>query len=75
MDGPKRVEQAFKESAKLGVVKSGVFEYFGSGQFRLSKLKEFDSVGLSLIVNSLGSLLKVSFIFLTLLEASLRVMQ
>lgn len=74
LDDPKRVEQAFKESAKLGVVKTGVFEYFGSEQSRLSKLKEFDSVGLSLIVHSLGSLLKVCLIFLTLLEASFRLM-
>eukprot|EP00210_Caulerpa_lentillifera_P000556 g537.t1 len=58
LNDPKRVEQVLKESAKIGAVNSGVFDYFGKGQTPHQKLKDFDSVGFSLLIHSFGCLLK-----------------
>lgn len=53
------IQIALRESAALGMLKSGVMEFFGKGRNRKQKLKEFDAIGCSLLVHSLGSLSRV----------------
>ena len=55
----KSVERALRDSATHGVLLPGILEYFGSGSVRTNKLKEFDSVSVSLIIHSLGRLSQV----------------